>query len=209
MSINSKTGAVTGHPTKNDLGSQAIVVKVSDGKAEAEIHFNVEVIIDPIPVFSGSTSFSAKTRQDFSGLVSAKDPNGKPLTYHLVGAPSWLHIDPVTGQLSGQPPIDGIGDFVFSVSATNGTQAQTQQVSIHVTDNNKGATIEAINKQTVIKGNAFRYAVKASDPEGDTLTYRLQNAPAWLTINGDGVIEADAKSEELGLYTVQIVVNDG
>ncbi|MGR5201026.1 putative Ig domain-containing protein, partial [Photobacterium damselae] len=128
---------------------------------------------------------------------------------HLVGAPSWLHIDPVTGQLSGQPPIDGIGDFVFSVSATNGTQAQTQQVSIHVTDNNKGATIEAINKQTVIKGNAFRYAVKASDPEGDTLTYRLQNAPAWLTINGDGVIEADAKSEELGLYTVQIVVNDG
>ncbi|MGR5205248.1 putative Ig domain-containing protein, partial [Photobacterium damselae] len=85
-------------------------------------------------------------------------------------------------------------DFVFSVSATNGTQAQTQQVSIHVTDNNKGATIEAINKQTVIKGNAFRYAVKASDPEGDTLTYRLQNAPAWLTINGDGVIEADAKS---------------
>ncbi|KAB1508426.1 putative Ig domain-containing protein [Photobacterium damselae] len=209
MSINSKTGAVTGHPTKNDLGSQAIVVKVSDGKAEAEIHFSVEVIIDPIPVFSGSTSFSAKTRQDFSGLVSAKDPNGKPLTYHLVGAPSWLHIDPVTGQLSGQPPIDGAGDFVFSVSATNGTQAQTQQVSIHVTDSNKGATIEAISKQTVIKGNAFRYAVKASDPEGDTLTYRLQNAPAWLTINGDGVIEADAKSEELGLYTVQIVVNDG
>ncbi|UKA05067.1 putative Ig domain-containing protein [Photobacterium damselae subsp. damselae] len=209
MSINSKTGAVTGHPTKNDLGSQAIVVKVSDGKAEAEIHFSVEVIIDPIPVFSGSTSFSAKTRQDFFGLVSAKDPNGKPLTYHLVGAPSWLHIDPVTGQLSGQPPIDGAGDFVFSVSATNGTQAQTQQVSIHVTDSNKGATIEAISKQTVIKGNAFRYAVKASDPEGDTLTYRLQNAPAWLTINGDGVIEADAKSEELGLYTVQIVVNDG
>ena len=209
LKINPKTGELFGAPTSANIGSSLIQVIVSDGKARTEKSFNLNVLIDPTPVFSGMTTFNALTRQDFTAKIIATDPNNKPLTYALLNAPEWLKINPKTGSLSGKPGVDGAGDFSINVTVTNGKELQSEKISIRVKDGNKGAKIDAVTKQTIVKGDAFNVQIVAVDSEGDNLTYRLANAPTWFSINSSGLLQVNASDEVLGNYTIQVVVNDG
>ncbi|OBU16225.1 hypothetical protein AYY19_03405 [Photobacterium aquimaris] len=209
LKINPKTGELSGTPTAANIGSSLIQVIVSDGKARTEKSFNLNVLIDPTPVFSGMTTFNALTRQDFTAKITATDPNNKPLTYSLLNAPEWLKINPKTGSLSGKPGVDGAGDFSINVTVTNGKELQSEKISIHVKDGNKGAKIDAVTKQTIVKGDAFSVQIVAVDPEGDNLTYGLVNAPTWFSISSGGLLQVNAGDEVLGNYTIQVVVNDG
>lgn len=209
LKINPKTGEISGTPAVANIGSIVVQVIVSDGKAKTEKSFNLTVIIDPTPVFSGVTTFNTSTRQDFTAKVTAKDPNNKLLTYTLSNAPAWLKINSNTGALSGQPDIDGAGDFSINVTVSNGIEQQSEKISIHVKDGNKGAKIDAIVKQTIVIGDAFSVQIVAIDPEDDHLSYRLGNAPSWLSINSHGLLEASISDEVLGNYTIQVIVSDG
>ena len=61
------------------------------------------------------------------------------------------------------------------------------------------------------RGEAYRYQAAASDPDGDTLTYRLIQPPSGMTINANsGLLSwTPSSSAALGEHTVQIVVEDG
>ena len=61
LKINPKTGELFGAPTAANIGSSLIQVIVSDGKARTGKSFNLNVLIDPTPVFSGMTTFNALT----------------------------------------------------------------------------------------------------------------------------------------------------
>ncbi|MHC4434860.1 MAG: Ig domain-containing protein, partial [Planctomycetota bacterium] len=59
-------------------------------------------------------------------------------------------------------------------------------------------------------GNTFEYRVKASDPDGDRLTYSLQSAPAGMTIDPKtGLIKWTSPDDYTGLSLVSILVEDG
>lgn len=60
-------------------------------------------------------------------------------------------------------------------------------------------------------GSTYRYQVKAIDPDNDTLTYSLENAPDGMSIDSDtGLIEWIPFGNQIGwYYNIKVKVEDG
>nr|WP_224746767.1 Ig domain-containing protein [Pelovirga terrestris] len=77
---------------------------------------------------------------------------------------------------------------------------------------------EAINAAPVITSEppeelsetGFRYQVTATDPDGDALTFRLENTPEGMQINASaGLIQWNVDAMPEGIFPVKIIVDDG
>ncbi len=77
-----------------------------------------------------------------------------------------------------------------------------------ITIGNSPPKITSTPPSTVSHGR-YEYAVTASDPEGDPLTYTLQTAPAGMTIDKvTGRIEWRVTTETKGTHRVKVAVED-
>lgn len=64
--------------------------------------------------------------------------------------------------------------------------------------------------ETKLNGKIFSYQVKASDPDGDTLTYALPSAPPGMTIDASaGLITWEVPLDFKGPANASVVVDDG
>ena len=55
----------------------------------------------------------------------------------------------------------------------------------------------------------FRYQVEATDPDGDPVTYRIENAPAAMQIDpATGLIAWDIPEGTTGAWTVRVIAED-
>lgn len=63
----------------------------------------------------------------------------------------------------------------------------------------------------VAAGSAYNFAPQASDPDGDALTFGIQNAPSWVTFDtATGVLAGLPSAANVGNYSnVVISVSDG
>lgn len=75
---------------------------------------------------------------------------------------------------------------------------------------NQVPTITSQADVEALIGREYRYAVQATDPEDDRLTYSLSAAPAGMTINAStGVITWNPTSTTIGTHDVTVLVDDG
>jgi hypothetical protein len=66
------------------------------------------------------------------------------------------------------------------------------------------------NKGGSFDGSTYTYQVKASDPDGDALTYSLESSPAGMTIDpSNGLLKWVVPREFKGGKNVTVNVNDG
>ncbi len=82
-------------------------------------HGASSAVISPAPVFDvQSPLLTATAGARYSYTFAA---TGAPAPRYALasGAPSWLTINPVTGQASGVVPRSGVRQFTYSVTATN------------------------------------------------------------------------------------------
>lgn len=76
--------------------------------------------------------------------------------------------------------------------------------------NNWPPSITSDPETEAVQGELFTYQVEADDPDGDSLTYGLQQSPEGMTINPDtGLVEWTPSSEQEGEITVSVQVDDG
>ena len=163
--------------------------------------------------------------------ATATDPDaGTTLTYSLSGADAALFdIDPTTGEVffkqspDFETPRDADGDNVYDVkvTASDGTNATTQDVAITVTNSNEGPTITSAASATVAENaTGTVYTATATDPDaGTTLTYSLSGADAALfNINAQtGAISFKQRPDyenanDAGgdnIYDVKVTASDG
>jgi len=65
------------------------------------------------------------------------------------------------------------------------------------------------SNEPVFDGTVYRYTISAIDPDGDTITYALRDAPEGMTIDSKiGAITWEVKPEDLGLYDFKVSVKD-
>lgn len=76
---------------------------------------------------------------------------------------------------------------------------------------NTAPVISGSPPTTVTAGNAYYFKPKASDANGDTLRFSIQNKPVWATFEyKSGVLRGVPKSEHVGKYPyIRITVTDG
>lgn len=76
---------------------------------------------------------------------------------------------------------------------------------------NAPPTISGSPAQAVVIGNMYSFIPKASDPDGDTLDFSIENQPQWLNFKFDtGELSGKPALSDVGQYTnIRISVSDG
>lgn len=104
-SFSSSTGLLSGTSLHAATFSD-IVICVSAGASRSCLPaFAVKVLTlpDDPPVLSGKPAATATVGSAYSFQPTARDPNGRKLTFGIWGKPAWLNFDSATGRLYGTP----------------------------------------------------------------------------------------------------------
>ena len=104
LSIDYKTGIITGNPLNQDVGDHTIQVSFDDGTGKPNsvetMIFNLHVanIANDFTSQDATTWFEDQTGQSFD--VQTHEEGDGNITYSLVSAPHWVHINAATGEIS-------------------------------------------------------------------------------------------------------------
>ena len=229
-----QTSAALDYETKN---TYAVTVSVSDGKGGTD-SINVTINItdvneDPTnnaPTFTEGDSTTRSVAENttagtnIGNAIAATDADGDPLTYTLGGTDAdAFSIVSTTGQLQTSATLDyetppNAYTVTVSVSDSNGgTDSIT--VTISVTDANDapvfadGDTATRSIAENAASGTNIGTPVKATDQDGDTLTYTLSgtDAASFSIANTSGQLQTSAALdwETKASYSVTVSVSDG
>ena len=75
--------------------------------------------------------------------------------------------------------------------------------------NNQAPIISSEPVVNAVFGNPYTYDVEAVDPDGEAITYSLNNAPDGMVIDNEGVITWNPTAADLGNYAIDVIATDG
>jgi hypothetical protein len=222
------TGALTGTPTEAHVGmTEMITIEVTDSKAVTQLPaFRIQVSSNSTapppanvaPTIAGTPATTATVGRQYTFTPVGDDANDDTLTFSISNRPSWLTFTPATGQVSGTPATANIGStgpIVITVSDGQATASLQFTVTVAAAPTtppaNRAPTITGTPLATVTAGRAYTFSPVGSDPDGNTLTYSIQNRPAWATFSAStGRLSGTPTAANVGTSArITISVTDG
>jgi hypothetical protein len=188
----SATGVLAGTPTNNDVGTTAnIVIHVSDGTASAALApFSLQVSaaasVNRPPAITGTPATSVTAGSTYSFRPVASDPDGNTLTFSIQNKPTWATFSVTNGRLSGTPTSANVGTSARITIIVSDGQATATLPSFTIQVNaaaNRPPTISGSPVTSVNVGVAYAFQPSATDPDGNALTFRIDNKPAWAAFD--------------------------
>ena len=196
-------------------GSESVDIKVSDGKGgEVTQSYSIGVGIasNRPPLINSAPVVTATAGAAYKYQVSASDPDSDTLAYTLSTNEPGITIGATTGLVEWIVPAGVTGEVQVTVLVTDGkggSASQTYVIGVGQ-PGNRSPRITSQPTVSAISGSAYSYAVKATDPDGDTLTYTLLDLPQGMSIDAaTGVIAWTIPANVSGLVPVTIEVSDG
>ncbi|HEY5761360.1 MAG TPA: putative Ig domain-containing protein [Steroidobacter sp.] len=228
-SFDTETGVLTGTPQDTNVGeSEDITISVTDGRDTRSVGpFNITVNARPPvnnppppatnnpPTITGTPATSVIIGQAYRFAPVAADPDaGARLRFTITNRPSWATFSTTSGVLSGTPAAANIATYAnirISVNDGNATAA-LPAFSIQVRPiDNRAPTITGTPGTSVQAGTTYNFTPVASDPDGDSLTFTINNRPRWATLNAQtGVLNGTPAAADIGTYSNLIIsASDG
>ncbi|WP_252949809.1 Ig-like domain-containing protein [Pseudoalteromonas shioyasakiensis] len=217
LTMDAKSGVLSGTPTNDDVGTHYVAVVVSDSlNASDRQDFVINVAnVNDKPVITSSPITVALEDAQYSYTVTASDvDSGDSLSYTVSsaqGLPSWLSYDPVTRTLTGIPTNDDVGTYSITVVVTDTSSEEARQLfTLTVTNVNDAPVISSTPITTATEDSVYNYTVSATDVDkGDTLIYSAKTLPNWLSIDAaTGLVTGTPSNDDVGIHTVSLTVTD-
>ncbi len=121
-------------------------------------------------------------------VVSGSDPDADTLTWSATGLPDGLSIDPASGLISGTVSYDASAASPYAVTVT-ATDDRVPVLSSQVlftwtiTNTNRPPVVDQPAERASGEGDTVSTFVRASDPDGDTVTWSAVGLPTGLSID--------------------------
>lgn len=225
LSFNSVTGLLSGTPSNADVGSHAVLLRVTDADGlTADQSFSITVTnSNDAPTITSTATTAAVQEAVYSYTFAATDVDvDDVLTLSAVTIPSWLSFNAATGLLSGTPGNADVGSHpvTLRVTDTDGLTAE-QSFSITVTNVND-APVATSASVTLEEDSSVMITLTGEDADSDPLTYEVVSQPesgtleqhgtVWLytpekDFNGADQISFIAKDAELSSEPATITIN--
>ncbi len=182
--FDSATGRMYGTPSTVGLW-MSIGIKVSDGVNTTSLPaFSIRgrSRTNVAPTISGTPPTSATIGKTYSFKPTANDADGDPLLYTIANKPSWASFDKWSGTLTGTPSIAASYSNI-TITASDGSKSATLPAFAITVKANSAPKISGTPTTSVIANQAYSFQPSASDANGDTLGFSVQNKPSWATFS--------------------------
>ena len=217
MSINGNSGLISWTPTNAQAlaGTASVTVKVSDGKGGEDTQSYTITItnVNDAPSFVSVPITGATQDTLYSYDSNAVDPDGDAITYSLIQAPAGMTINTISGLVQWTPTQANLGNHAVKIRATDVNGAFSEQpYTLTVFDINDAPHITSSPGTSATQGVQYAYDAEATDPDGDTLTFSLTQAPAGMVINSNSglIVWVPSNAQALaGSASVTVKAEDG
>lgn len=205
-------GNVSWAPTVGQVGLHTVHIAVSDGLNTVDHRYSIDVL-DPAvnnraPIIVSSPVYYASTGSEYSYAFMAIDPEGGPLTYSAGSQlPAGMSMD-ATGLLTWTPELSQAGLHTIKLLATDPGGLTATQTYLLTVERNLPPVITSTPSTEMTAGAMYRYLVKAFDPEGSDLEYRLDTAPSGMTIDALGGIRWQSSPDTASPQSITVSVFD-
>ena len=221
VSLDRATGALRWTPTLDQLGSNTITVEAADTvQATATQTWIVDVgCINRPPRITSTPPVVAQTGDLYLYAPCATDPDGDKLAWTLTANPTGMTIDAATGLIRWTPLATQTGATLVTLRVSDlrgGTDTQTYTLTATDVRANKPPVIVSTPLRGATAQRPYSYAVRATDPDGDTLILSLLAAPAGATITTtasvkgqvDGLVSWTPTAAQSGPFEFIVVAKD-
>ncbi|XHL99163.1 MAG: putative Ig domain-containing protein [Microcoleus anatoxicus] len=209
MAIDSN-GRIQWTPNSTQIGQHSVEVAVTDKQgAVATQTFAVTAgttAINLPPTITSTPAFTASPGRAYSYKVQATDADGTISQYQLLQSPTGMTINSATGAITWNNPVAGNHQVVVGAVDNSGTGA-AQGFEL-ISRANSAAVVPTIPIQSVSPGASYRYDLKATDSNGDLLTFALIQSPSGMTVDEFGRISWKPNADNIGNHPVEVKVTD-
>jgi hypothetical protein len=167
---------------------------------------------------SGSPATTVTAGQAYSFTPAATNSYGRTLVFAISNKPAWATFSTSSGQLSGTPSAGSVGTYSNIVIAVSDGWKHTALPPFAVQVLTKQAissppppTISGTPPTSDVAGGAYSFQPTASGPSGMTLSFSVQNKPAWANFSiATGLLSGTPASTQAGTYgNIIVSVSDG
>ena len=166
------------------------------------------------PTISGTPATTVFQNDVYSFTPTAADADGDTLTFSIQNPPAWASFDEATGALAGTPNDADVGTTSgILISVNDGVNASVGLPAFDLTVNNvnDAPTISGTPVTTLVEFAFYSFTPTTEDVDGDTLTFSIQNPPAWASFDpATGALAGTPGNANVGITTgIVISVSDG
>ncbi|WP_129641666.1 putative Ig domain-containing protein [Peristeroidobacter agariperforans] len=184
------SGQLHGTPTQANATTYSnIRISVTDGKTTVTLPaFSIHVGVNQPPKISGTPGATAQVGAQYTFTPAASDPENDILVFKIKNLPRWATLNAQTGVLSGTPTAADIGTYSsLRISVSDG-QATTSLPAFTITvgtapTTNRAPTIAGTPATNATVGASYSFKPTATDPDGNTLAFAIENRPSWASFN--------------------------
>jgi RHS repeat-associated protein len=213
MTINAVSGFIQWQPVAADLGPHTIVVRVDDGRGAIITQtYSLTVQTGNLPpaIISAPPTLAAADAPYAYALV-ARDPNGDPLSFTLAAGPATMTVNEASGLVQWVPSTADLGPHQVALVVEDGRGGSARQgYTLTVETGNLAPDITSTPDPVAYAHQRYTYAVEATDPNGDTLSFSLDTHPDGMVIDpATGEVDWTPATTQVGTHVVVIRVDDG
>jgi hypothetical protein len=212
------TGAVAASDT-------IIHVNAQSQQAGEDLSVDVRLNVNNQPRFTSPISYTLREDSAFTLRLQSIDPDGDSVSYRFLNLPPWIIGDSVVGILAGVPPATAVGKDTVQIQARDSRGGYAEQLlALQVVHTNHTPSIVGISRGTVVVVDtsqdvaAFedaRFSAKVACRDidiprfSDTLSWRLGQRPAWLSIDSTtSILSGIPRAPDVGRSVFEVIVQD-
>jgi hypothetical protein len=201
-------------PNFDQAGVYSITFSVSDGALTDSEQISVTVNnVNRTPVLNPVGTKTIGEGLSLSFTISGSDPDGDAVSYSAENLPAGATFNPSLRLFNWIPDFEvtentRVCAVTFSIS--DGLAADSETITINVTNVNRAPVLEAIGAHTMTEGDSFNLVISASDPDNNALTYTANGLPEGSVFTpSTRSFNWIPGNDQAGSYQVTFSVSDG
>jgi hypothetical protein len=152
---------------------------------------------------SGKPATSVLGWHPYSFTPTTTIPSGYSKTFSISGKPSWASFNTANGTLSGMPQTASVGtSSTVVISVSDGpSKASLPAFTLKVLPNIT-PTITGTPATTATAGTLYTFTPKASESDGDPLSFSVRNKPSWASFSiATGTLSGTPAAANAGTFS--------